>query len=86
MRSRYITHRCIDDMLAPGEFSGGERVRCNGVRYNNGNLEDGCGEPCSWMMGKSSHGKPPWQTTPDGYRTDPGEPDSTAEAPDANIV
>jgi hypothetical protein len=57
-----LTHRC--------DIEG-----CSGKRYSSGRIEDNCGEPCSWIMGKTGHGIPPWKPDADGYRAEPSQPD-----------
>lgn len=64
-----ITHRCNDTY----EYG---TIKCQAVRHADGTITGaGCGEPCSWIMGKGGHGIPPWTTTPEGYRRNPCEPD-----------
>lgn len=73
---RYVTNRC-DSAHDHGERLGADAYPCEAVRYNDGTMDKTCGEPCSWVMGKGGHGKPPWQTNPDGTRFDPSIPDKT---------
>ncbi len=39
-------------MLAPGEFSGGKHIPCDGYKRADGGVAQGCGEPCSFVMYK----------------------------------
>ncbi len=69
-----ITHRCT------GSYEYGD-IKCTMARHADGTFSgDGCGEPCSWIMGKSGHGDPPWQTSADNMRQDPTIPDPGFEA------
>lgn len=63
MTYKTLTHECDGEMSSDGG-SGSERVSCDGKRYSDGTFEGGCGEPCSWIMEKSGHGKPPWGLKP----------------------
>lgn len=63
-----ITHRC------DGTYD--YDVKCSMVRHADGIFTGhGCGELCSWIMGKSGHGVPPWKLNPDGTRFNPTVPD-----------
>lgn len=66
-----VTHRCTSVIYAIGD---GE-VDCHALRRADGTVEDTCGEPCSWVMGKSGYGFPPWEPV-NGLRRDPSEPDA----------
>jgi hypothetical protein len=71
-----ITHRCDGRHSPDGASCPAEKtVACAGFRRSDGSLEQTCGEPCSWSMGKAGHGLPPW-TTLDGMRFDPSTPDA----------
>lgn len=64
-----ITHRCN------GTYEYGE-TKCTMARHADGTFSGiGCGEPCSWIIGKSGHGEPPWQTLEGNIRRNPCEPD-----------
>ena len=39
---------------------GGESEKCHAVLYENGNLTESCGEPCSFVMRKAGSGDPPF--------------------------
>jgi hypothetical protein len=78
------THTCIS-LITPTSFSGGiqrwpvqsgrSTVLCDGKRFADGTVEGGCGESCSWAIGKSGYGDPPWPINGDGTRYDPTIPD-----------
>jgi hypothetical protein len=73
-----ITHRCDGRISRDGGYAPeSEKIPCPAFRRADGMIENSiqCGEPCSWIMGKSGHGTPPWETV-NGLRRDPGEPDA----------
>lgn len=74
----HITHKC-DGMISPdGRYcEAHERIPCPAVRYSDGTVANSmqCGEPCSWIMGKSGHGNPPWELNSNGTRRNILEPD-----------
>lgn len=43
------SHLCPFMCLAPGEFSGGKQVKCNGKKIA-GLVFFGCNEPCNFVM------------------------------------
>jgi hypothetical protein len=53
-----IVQRCtstrVDDDM--------NNVPCAAYLDDRGEVHDGCGEPCSWVMRKSGHGDPPWRS------------------------
>jgi hypothetical protein len=57
-RSTTIVRRCtstrVDDDM--------NNVPCVAYLDDRGEVHDGCGEPCSWVMRKSGYGAPPWRT------------------------
>jgi hypothetical protein len=65
-----VTHRC------DGTYGYDPLVtKCTMARHSDGTFSGyGCGEPCSWIMGKGGSGVPPWRTFDE--RRDPNEPDS----------
>ena len=65
-----ITHRCDGTMYLNGPLDG---EPCDGRRYSDGTVKGGCGEPCSWVCGKSGYGNPPWPTGKGNTRIDPGK-------------
>lgn len=74
---RRLTHRCDgqkqnDDYQVSQDF----HVPCKAVRYSDGTVEGTCGEPCSWIMGKSGYGVPPWESNAKNERMNPLEPDT----------
>jgi len=46
---------------------GYEQEKCSGRLYADGQVMDGCGEPCRFSMRKSGEGNPPIET-PDFYK------------------
>lgn len=49
---------CPSERLADGEFSGGERIQCEGWATAEGVI-GGCGEPCSFVMHNPFTDEPP---------------------------
>ncbi len=47
--------RCDGEMSEDGG-SGGPRVPCDAIRYDDGSVKGGCDEPCGFIMGKKGYG------------------------------
>jgi hypothetical protein len=68
-----ITNKC-DGLIMSNWLSDDGSYKCKAIRRSDGSIENGCGEPCSWIMGKAGCGIPPWESK-NGIKINPCAPD-----------